>query len=276
MSHLRCEGITAGYGDRTVLRGVELDVQAGGWLALIGPNGAGKSTLLRCIAGLVPYDGTIEIGTRPLAAMSRRLIAQQIALVPQHPVVPPGMTVSDYALLGRTPYLKLLAVENRTDLQRVGDVLDRLDLGAMSARPIDELSGGELQRAVLARALVQDAAVLLLDEPTSSLDLGHQQQVLELIDELRRERGLAVVSALHDLTLAAQYGDRLVLLHQGSVVAEGSAADVLTVESLTDRYGAAIRVLRDPDGGVVVVPQRLRPGTQEPNAPSKAAEVIES
>ncbi len=276
MSDLRCRGVTAGYGERIVLREVDLVVDAGGWLALIGPNGAGKSTLLRCIAGLVGCGGSITVAGRPLLSMTRREVARRIALVPQHPVVPPGMTVADYALLGRTPHLGLLAGESKHDLVRVGEVLERLDLGELSGRPIDELSGGELQRAVLARALVQDAEVLLLDEPTSSLDLGHQQQVLELVDELRRERGLAVISALHDLTLAAQYGDRLVLLHRGSVVAEGSAADVLTVESLTDRYGAAVRVLRDPDGGVVVVPHRLRPGTGSAGVPSKPAEVIES
>ncbi|MDX1450022.1 MAG: ABC transporter ATP-binding protein [Acidimicrobiia bacterium] len=261
MSELHCSNVSAGYGSHPVLRSVDVEVGAGEWLALIGPNGAGKSTLLRCIAGVMPYEGSIEIGAEPTSTMSRRRLARHVALVPQHPVVPPGMSVVDYALLGRTPYLPFWSMERPADLERVASVLTRLDLEGMAHRPVSGLSGGEMQRAVLARALVQDAGVLLLDEPTTALDLGHQQHVLELVDELRVERGLAVVAAVHDLTLAAQYADRLVLLDGGAVAAEGSAAEVLTVDSLTDRYGARVRVLHDPDGGLVVVPQRMRPGT---------------
>jgi iron complex transport system ATP-binding protein len=179
-------------------------------------------------------------------------------MVPQHPVIPEGMAVFDYALLGRTPHIPAWGFERPSDEQRVIELLERLDLAELAERPLDRLSGGELQRAILARALAQDAAVLLLDEPTASLDLGHQQQVLDLVDELRREQGLAVLSALHDLTLAAQYADRLVLLRDGAVVAQGRSEEVITLDALKAHYGASVSVLRDEDGGIVVAPRRTQ------------------
>ena len=166
------------------------------------------------------------------------------------------MTVADYTLLGRTPYISYLGTETRHDRGVVAGLLDRFDLLPLADRPLDSLSGGEVQRAVLARALAQDAPMLLLDEPTASLDVGHQQQVLELIDELRGERDLTVVTALHDLTLAGQFADRLVMLARGVVVAEGAATDVLTTATIHEHYGASVRVERQEDGSVLVIPVR--------------------
>ncbi len=263
MTGVACRGVAAAYNGRPVLRGIDLEAAAGEWVAVIGPNGAGKSTLLRVIAGTVAGGGEVEIGGRPAAAMSRRQRARSVAVVPQHPNIPPGMAVLDYVLLGRTPYLPFWAGESAADVARSQAVLERLEIGDMAARRLDHLSGGELQRAVLARALVQDAAVLLLDEPTTALDIGHQQQVLELVDELRRERGLVVLSAIHDLTLAAQYADRLVLLHDGVVVAQGSPEEVLTSKELTMRYGASVTILRDDAGGLVVAPRRAQTATSK-------------
>ncbi len=258
MAGISCRGIEAGYNGRRVLGGVDLEVAPGEWVAVIGPNGAGKSTLLRVIAGVVrPAGGQVSIGGRPAASLTRRERAQLVAVVPQHPAIPPGITVLDYALLGRTPYLPFWATETARDVARVRNVLARLDAGGLAGRALDRLSGGELQRVVLARALVQDAGVLLLDEPTTSLDIGHQQQVLELVDGLRHEDGLAVVSAIHDLTLAAQYADRLLLLHEGEVVAAGPPEQVLTSKELTLRYGASVTILRDDSGGLVVAPRRV-------------------
>ncbi len=256
MAGLTCTAIEAGYDGRIVLRGVDLAAAPGEWVAVIGPNGAGKSTLLRVMAGLVPASGEVRIGGRPAGSMTRRELARSVAVVPQHATIPPGMAVLDYVLLGRTPYLPFWAGESAADVARVHAVLARLEIGDLAGRRLERLSGGELQRAVLARALVQDAAVLLLDEPTTALDIGHQQQVLELVDELRREHDLAVVSAIHDLTLAAQYADRLVLLHDGSVVAAGTPEEVLTSKELTLRYGASVTILRDDAGGLVVAPRR--------------------
>ena len=254
---ISCRGVTFSYNGRDVLRDVDLAVGPGEWVAVIGPNGAGKSTLLRVLAGALSGPGDVELGGRPVAGLSRRDLARRVAVVPQHPVIPAGMSVLDYALLGRTPYLAFWASEGPDDVRRVRGLLSRLDIAEFGGRPLGRLSGGELQRAVLARALAQDAGVLLLDEPTTALDIGHQQQVLELVDSLRRERGLAVVSAIHDLTLAAQFADRLVLLDDGEVVASGSAEEVLTAEVIALRYGAPVTILRDEAGGLVVAPRRL-------------------
>jgi iron complex transport system ATP-binding protein len=186
--------------------------------------------------------------------LSRRELARVIAFVPQTPVTPHELTVAEYVLLGRTPYLAYLGDESRADRLAAQRALDRLELLPFAERPLGSLSGGELQRAVLARALAQEAPILMLDEPTTALDLGRQQQALELIDSLRGD-GLTVVSTLHDLTLAGQYADRLVLLDRGAVVAQGVPEDVLSVENLESYYDASVRVVRE-EGRVFVLPLR--------------------
>jgi iron complex transport system ATP-binding protein len=249
-------GVTVDLGGARILDEVDVEVAAGAWLAIVGPNGAGKSTLLRVIAGtLSPRSGTVTLGDRDAATLHRRERARQIALVPQAPIVPPGMAVADYVLLGRTPHLHPLAAEGPADLAAARDAMDRLDLLDLAGRELGSLSGGERQRAFLARALAQEAPVLLLDEPTTALDVGHQQQVLELVDDLRRHDDLTVVTTLHDLTSAGQYADRLVLLDRGRVVVDGGAPTVLTEEHLSRFYGASVRVI-DDGGRPVVVPVR--------------------
>jgi iron complex transport system ATP-binding protein len=257
---------------RPVLRGLSLRIPGGSRLGLIGPNGSGKTTLLRAVAGLVPHQGEIRVGDAAGDSLSRRQLARRIALVPQNPTVPAGFTVTDYVLLGRTPYIPHLGTESRRDLEIVRSVLDQLDLTGLAARRLDSLSGGERQRAVLARALAQQAPVLLLDEPTTGLDVGHQQHLLELVDGLRHDLELTVVSAMHDLTLAGQFADHLVLLDGGRVAAAGPARTVLTERVISRHYGASVRVLEDPDGGVVVIP--VRPGNRagDPGQPAEPAE----
>src|SRR5690606_2670095 len=164
--------------------GVDLDVAPSEWVNLVGPNGAGKTTFLRAVAGLVPHGGTIDVGGRSAHQLGRRELARQVALVPQLPLVPPGMTVADYVLLGRTPHLAPLATESADDLAATADAIELLELGPFANRPVDTLSGGERQRVVVARLVAQDAPVALLDEPTAALDVGHQQQVLDLVDQL--------------------------------------------------------------------------------------------
>ena len=258
---LRARGLAVALGGAPVLAGVSLDVPAGTWLTVVGPNGAGKSTLLRALAGLVPARGTVELGGRSSSGLRRREWARRVAFVPQDPVVPPGMSVAAYVLLGRTPHLGPLGREGAADLAVVARTLDQLDLTAFADRPLDTLSGGERQRAMVARALAQEAPVLLLDEPTTALDVGHQQDVLELVDRLRRDHELTVVSTMHDLTLAGQYADRLLLLDRGEVVVTGPPDEVLTQENLARFYGARVRVLVD-GGALVVVP--VRAGTPAP------------
>jgi iron complex transport system ATP-binding protein len=245
------------FGAKTVVDCLGLTLQPGQWTCVIGPNGAGKSSLLGAVAGTVPALGAIAFDGVDVATMKPRLRARTLAFVPQKPLLPDGMTVHDYVLLGRNPFIAPFGVESATDLLAVDAVLGRLDLRDFTRRSLETLSGGEMQRVVLARALAQEAPVLLLDEPTSALDLGHGVQVLELVDELRRERGLTVLSAMHDLSLAAQFADELVLLDHGQVVATGAPADVLTAEVLSQVYGAEIEVIAT-DHGPLVVPLRSR------------------
>jgi iron complex transport system ATP-binding protein len=248
-------------GRRIVLDGVSLSVEAGEWVCIIGPNGVGKSTLLAAIAGLVPSEGRIELAGRPVRSVDRKTRARTIALVPQRPVIPEAMRVADYVLLGRAPYLGRFGAERAHDIDVVRSVLDRMDLWWAAGRRLDALSGGELQRVVLARALAQEAPVLLLDEPTTGLDLGHQQNVLELVASLRAAAGLTVVSAMHDLTIAGQFAERFVLLDDGRAVADGPRGDVLRPDVIQRHYRARVRVLVGPDGTPIVVPVRT-PDTQ--------------
>jgi iron complex transport system ATP-binding protein len=248
--------VTVRLGGRKVVEGVDADVASGEWLALIGPNGAGKTTLLRAIAGLVPFAGEIELEGRSAGALGRGALARMLAVVPQEPATPPWMTVGEYVLLGRTPHLGILAAEGRRDRQAAADALARLDLLGYEERRLGTLSGGEKQRVVVARALAQEARIVLLDEPTASLDIGHVQQALELLDGLRAERELTLVAAMHDLTLAAQYADRMLLLDSGRVAADGPPGEVLEPERIRAHFGAVIDVV--PVGGVpAVVPRRL-------------------
>lgn len=247
--------VTVVLGGRPVVDGVELEVERGEWLALIGPNGGGKTTLLRAIAGLVPHSGVVELDGRPTSTLSRRELSRLLALVPQDPSTPPWMTVGEFVLLGRTPHLGPLAKEGRRDREAAAQALARLDLLDYRERPLGTLSGGEKQRVVVARALAQDAPIVVLDEPTAALDIGHQQRALELVDALREETDLTLVSAMHDLTLAAQYAERMVLLDRGHVVADGAPAEVLTEEAIARHYGAAIDVV-PVAGRLAVVPRR--------------------
>ncbi|MEV0229262.1 ABC transporter ATP-binding protein [Nonomuraea sp. NPDC050786] len=249
---IRTQGLSVRLGDREVVSDVSLEVRAGEWLAVIGPNGAGKSTLLKAVMGLVAHRGEVILDSRPSARLKPRERARLLAYAPQAPALPPDMTVFDYALLGRTPYIPYLGRESAHDREVTASVLDRLDLAPLAMRRVGELSGGERQRVVLARALAQQAPVLLLDEPTTALDLGHQQQVLELVDRLRRADGLTVVTTLHDLTVAGLYADALLLLAGGRAAAAGRPAQVLT-ESLVGRhFDAHVKIEPGPDGRPVV------------------------
>jgi cobalamin transport system ATP-binding protein len=250
------DGVGVRYGTAPALAEVTDQVQAGEWLGIIGPNGAGKTTLLRSIAGLVQHDGKITIGGQPTSGLRRRRLARLVAYVPQHPELPPEMTVGDYVLLGRTPHIGYLRMETDADRRICAELLDRLALSPMAGRRLATLSGGELQRIVLTRVLAQQAPVLLLDEPTSALDLGRRVDALELIDELRRERSLTVLSAVHDLTLAGQFADRLMLLDGGRVAATGPPASVLRHDVLAPHFGPGVQVMTTADNTLVVMSRR--------------------
>ena len=257
MSAVVLDGVEVRYGKQVALASYSGRVEPGEWIALIGPNGAGKSSLLKAIAGLVRATGSVVVGDVALDGADSRRRARHVAYVAQEPLIPDDMSVVDYVLLGRTPYIGYFGTESAHDRDVVRSVIDRLRLGAFTDRMLGSMSGGERQRVVLARALAQEAPVLLLDEPTSALDIGHQQQALELVTELREHQAITVISAMHDLTLAGTYADRLVMLDQGSVVASGSAVEVLTAERLGEVFHVCVTVDVDPsDGAVIVVPRR--------------------
>jgi len=255
MSQLEMRGVSVTYGRAVAVAPFTETVTSGEWLGLIGPNGAGKSSVLRAVVGLVGSTGDVLVDGEVLAGRSSRRRAQLIAYVPQEPLIPDDMTGAEYVLLGRSPYVGYFSSPTRHDRESVAGVLERLDLGPFAHRRLGTLSGGERQRLVIARALAQEAPILLLDEPTSALDIGHQQQVLELVEELRQQEELTVVAAMHDLTLAAQYGDRILLMDAGSIVAEGPAREVLTSDRIASLYGARVRVLEDGET-LAVVPVR--------------------
>ncbi len=251
--------VTVRFDGRPAIDAVTASVGRGEWVGLIGANGAGKTTLLKAVAGLVDHDGEVRVGGKPSSGLGRRERARSVAYVPQSPELPADMSVFDYTLLGRTPHIAYFAVESKTDLAHCTDLLDRLGLAALATRPLATLSGGERQRVVLARALAQEAPVLLMDEPTSALDLSHRMEALEIVDELRREWDLTVVSALHDLTLAGQFADRLLLMADGTVAAFGTPAEVLDETVLGEAFHCAVRIIRTDDGELVIVPRRTSP-----------------
>jgi ABC-type cobalamin/Fe3+-siderophores transport system ATPase subunit len=251
---IELHNLTVRFDGHVAVRSASFAAQSGEWIVLIGPNGAGKTSVLRAVCGLLPFEGEVLLDGHDVRRLGRRELARVVAFVPQSPATPPELTVAEYVLLGRTPHIGYFAVEGAADRRAAAGALERLELDGFAERPLGSLSGGELQRVVLARALAQEAPILLLDEPTTALDLGRQQQVLELIDSLRCD-GLTVVSTMHDLTLAGQYAARLLLLDRGVVAAEGTPEQVLSVANLSAHYDARVRVVHDDDG-IFVLPLR--------------------
>ncbi|NNE97004.1 MAG: ABC transporter ATP-binding protein [Acidimicrobiales bacterium] len=248
------------YGEVTVLSDVSARVPANQWTALLGRNGAGKSTLISAVVGVGPGGESVSF---PLHEGPR---ATFCAYVPQNPVLPPGMTVAEYVLLGRTAHLGWLESEGPDDRERASRAICQLDLAPFAERYLSDLSGGEAQRAVLARALCQDAQILVLDEPTSSLDVGHQLEVLDLVKALALEEGLTVLSAVHDLTAAARYADAALILDGGRLVASGATSEVLNSELLSRHFDTPLHRMVGPDGSPVIIPLHTRPRRKEPTA----------
>ncbi len=250
------QNVTLRFGGVVSLNDVSLHQDRGEILAVIGPNGAGKTTLVEAVAGLRRVaSGSVQIAGQPIGDLNERERARLVSLVPQHPQVPAGMTVRDYVALGRVAYHGVLRAPNAGDHQVVESVLERLSLESFAQRDVATLSGGERQRMVLARALAQSTMVIVLDEPTTGLDLRHQMELLELLKTEVADCGLTIIATLHDLTLAGQFADRLVLLDQGVVVVDGPARDVVRSRELSEHYGMNLRVI-DVDGSDVIVPVR--------------------
>jgi len=244
------------YGSRQVLANVDLCVGSGEIVGLLGPNGSGKSTLVKVLSGVLRRDsGSIHLGVLEIDSMSRRELAGRLAVVPQEPVFAFPFTVMEVVLMGRHPHLSGLSFESRDDIAIARSALERCGASEFAGRPIQELSAGERQRVVFARALAQEPEYLLLDEPASFLDIRHQVETYDLVRKLASERGTCVLTVLHDLNLAAEYCDRIYLLRRGVVLAGGETGEVFTYANLKNTYDTEVYVdINDLTGKLLVIP----------------------
>jgi iron complex transport system ATP-binding protein len=251
---LRAEQVRLAYGEHVVVDGLDLDVLAGTVTAVIGPNGCGKSTLLRALGRLLkPVGGQVLLDGKRIDKLPTREVAKVLGLLPQAPTAPEGLTVADLVARGRHPHQAWYRQWSADDEEAVAQALEWTGIADLAERPVDELSGGQRQRAWISMALAQGTDLLLLDEPTTFLDLAHQVEVLELVRRLHAEAGRTVVMVLHDLNLASRYADRLVAMRDGRIVAIGEPAEVITEEMLADVFGLAARVIPDPVAGTPLV-----------------------
>jgi iron complex transport system ATP-binding protein len=257
--YIAAQGLDAAYptSDGLVLHGLDLAVDEGEIVALVGPNGSGKSTLLRALGRILkPRGGTVLLEGRSLASLPTREVAQKLALLPQGPTLSNDLTVQELVWMGRSPHQGWLGLPNAGDKEAVDWAARETSIVSLLQRNVSSLSGGERQRVWLAMALAQQPRLLLLDEPTTFLDLAHQLELLELVRYLNAEHGLTVVMVLHDLNQAARYADRVVVLQEGAVFAQGKPEDVLTPETLRDVFGIEGEIIAGPGGAMVIVPVR--------------------
>lgn len=247
---LTAEGVTLGYGDRVIVDGLDLALDAGRITAIVGANACGKSTLLRALSRLLsPRRGTVLLDGRDIHARPTKEVARTLGLLPQSPIAPEGIVVGDLVARGRSPHQGVLSRWSHDDDAAVAEALDLTGTADLVDRAVDELSGGQRQRVWIAMALAQRTDVLLLDEPTTFLDIAHQVEVLDLLTDLNRARGTTIAMVLHDLNLAARYADRLVAMRAGRVEADGTPADVLTADLVESVYGLRSHVITDPVSG---------------------------
>ncbi|MHA6802073.1 ABC transporter ATP-binding protein [Salinifilum ghardaiensis] len=255
-ARLRARDLQLAYGERVVVDGLDLDVLDGAITAIIGPNGCGKSTLLRALGRLLrPRSGQVLLDGAQIHGMSTKQVAKVLGMLPQSPVAPEGLTVADLVARGRHPHQAWYRQWSSDDEGAVAEALELTGIAELADRPLDELSGGQRQRAWLSMVLAQGTDLLMLDEPTTYLDLSHQVDVLELIESLHAGSGRTVAMVLHDLNLAARYAQRLVAMADGEVVAAGAPEEVITEPLLAEVFGLEARVITDPvAGGPLVVP----------------------
>ncbi|WP_018632524.1 ABC transporter ATP-binding protein [Neomegalonema perideroedes] len=259
MTGLSAEGLSLGYRGRRVVSGLTLSFPPGRFTAILGPNGCGKSTLLRGLARLIrPEAGRVTLDGEDLQSFAPRTLARRLGLLPQAPLAPEGIAVADLVARGRAPWRGLLSGWSPADEAARAEAMRATGVAEFAERPLSELSGGQRQRVWIALALAQETEHLLLDEPTTWLDLPHQIEILRLLARLRREAGRSLIAVLHDLNLAARHADHLVLLAPGRLVAQGTPEEVLTPEHVEDAFGMRARILRDPVAQTpMVVPEEL-------------------
>ncbi|MFI2368271.1 ABC transporter ATP-binding protein [Streptomyces sp. NPDC018833] len=271
MSRLTARELTLAYEDRTVVHDLDLAVPDGRVTVIVGPNACGKSTTLRALGRLLkPKGGAVLLDGQELAKIPTKRIAQSIGLLPQSPVAPEAITVADLVARGRQPHQAWWKQWSDGDERAVTDAMERTDVTALADRPVDELSGGQRQRVWIAMALAQETDLLLLDEPTTYLDISHQVEVLDLVRQLNHERGRTVVAVLHDLNQAARYADHLVAMKAGRIVAEGGPADIVTAELVHEVFGLESVVIPDPvTGSPLVVPAAPYTPASSPAPPTE-------
>lgn len=267
---LRAEGVRLAYDDRTVVHDLSVAIPPGRITVIVGPNACGKSTLLRALARLLkPKAGTVYLDGQAIGKLPTREVATRLGILPQSPIAPEGLTVADLVARGRNPHQRWLQQWSADDESAVAQALEATATLELAARPVDELSGGQRQRAWIAMALAQGTPIMLLDEPTTFLDLAHQVEVLDLLAHLNRDEGRTVVLVLHDLNQACRYAHHLIAMVDGAVAAEGPPAEVVT-EAMVERvFGLAVRILADPVAGTPLVvpaghPHRMDTASTEP------------
>ena len=251
-------GVSFSYLDGLVLHNIDISVRAGEMVGLLGPNGSGKTTLIKLASGVLkPQQGDIRLDGNDMGLLKRKTVACSVAVVPQQFHIPFAFTVSEVVTLGRIPFIKALAGETTADKEAVTAAMAEVGISELVERRFDELSGGERQKVILAMALAQQPRLLLLDEPTLHLDITHQIEILELVRRLNLEQGITILAAMHDLNLAALYFDRLIMLKEGRILADGTPAEVLTEESIEKVFSASVRVEKHPVTGaphIMVMP----------------------
>ncbi|MFE6970718.1 ABC transporter ATP-binding protein [Isoptericola sp. NPDC057653] len=251
---LRAHGVSLGYDGRRVIEGLDLELPAGSVTAIVGPNACGKSTLLRGLARLHPLEaGSVTLGGEDVGALPRKELARRVGVLPQASIAPDGVRVAELVARGRYPHQGWFGRHSSTDDAAVLRALDATGVADLADRPVAELSGGQRQRVWIAMVLAQETDIVLLDEPTTYLDVAHQVDLLDLLSELNRTRGTTVVMVLHELNLAARYADHLVVMSAGQVVAGGRPGDVLTEETVHAAFGLRSRVVPDPVSGTPLV-----------------------
>lgn len=247
MQKLSLKNVTLGYGETIVLSGIDIEILSGEVIGIVGPNGCGKSTLIKGITRVIPLKGgDILLNEKSIKGISQNDIARTVAVVPQSAVLPEAFTAFEIVLMGRTPHMKFLEYEGQKDVDIAVKAMKMTDTIHLAQRRAGELSGGEKQRLTIARALAQQPGIILLDEPTSHLDINYQIETLELISELCKKEGWAVLAALHDLNLAAQYCDRIIMLNKGRIFNEGTPCEVVTAVNVKRVYGADVCISSHP------------------------------
>ncbi|WP_431798516.1 ABC transporter ATP-binding protein [Microbacterium kunmingense] len=270
---LSAEGLTLAYGDRTIVTALDLVVPSGRITAIIGANGCGKSTLLRALSRLIaPRAGQVVLDGKTLHSRGSKEVARMLGLLPQGPVAPEGIAVADLVGRGRHPHQRPLARWSTRDYEVVAEALEATGTSDLADRPMDELSGGQRQRVWIAMALAQETDILLLDEPTTFLDVAHQIEVLDLLTDLNRERGTTIVMVLHDMNLAARYADHLFALRDGRIVADGAPRDILTRELIGEVFDLDAVVIDDPvSGAPIILPRGRHHASRSAAHPSEAS-----